>query len=736
MSRKLGVQMITVILAFLFIITAIPNIVQSAPPITQENIIVDITGNGDFTSINDAINNADITDIVLIKKGVYNEHDLVIDQKISIIGEDSTNTIINCSGNIAFTVTSSYVDISNINLINTGEFAITIQPGSIGCTITNCIINTLNKGVAIDIRSSYNTISDCNLIGFDNSKQGVKIHGSNNIVKNCDLQDFSNGVLIILNSNSNQIINCNIINNENAIDIRANSNDNIITGNNIYSNLQSIKILDNSNNNHVYLNNFWKNDVDAIDENNNSWDNENKGNYWDKYRGIDANGDGIGDTPYIISTEKTDRYPLISFILPDIVTYPSNVKIITSKSDNTPSFTWGSSIYNKGIDGYYVKIDNDAELFVGNVNTWTTTKTQSDGVHKFYIRAESTDNKTSNYSVITFSIGTSIIDTDGDGWSDQEEGQYGTDPNNSDNYPEDIDNDHIPDLVDTDDDNDGYSDELELSYGTNPLDPNSYPIDTDKDDIPNNDSPDGKYKGDADDDNDGLTDVIETELKTNPTNALDANRIFISGKEFFLLDVTQNGIYDILYNPVSKDKTAVEKHNNSYLIDINGDNKWDYLYNTADGSITSYIEEQVFSLIIWVVSILVVIILIILIIYYIKRKQLVIFEVIKKPERVIEKPLIEKPLKILVGKKTETVEMIDQTKTLLQHIQKNAEVYIKELQQIEKQFFETKELPAEEIKTPQDEKEKNMIVDIHEIEWKVDKLLSSLDDKDKNQKKV
>jgi hypothetical protein len=41
------------------------------------------------------------------------------------------------------------------------------------------------------------------------------------------------------------------------------------------------------------------------------FDNGEVGNYWSNYVGEDANGDGVGDTPYIIDENRSDHYPLM-----------------------------------------------------------------------------------------------------------------------------------------------------------------------------------------------------------------------------------------------------------------------------------------------------------------------------------------------------------------------------------------------------------------------------------------
>jgi len=46
----------------------------------------------------------------------------------------------------------------------------------------------------------------------------------------------------------------------------------------------------------------------------NVWDNgySSGGNYWSDYTGQDSDGDGVGDTPYVIDAENKDNYPFIN----------------------------------------------------------------------------------------------------------------------------------------------------------------------------------------------------------------------------------------------------------------------------------------------------------------------------------------------------------------------------------------------------------------------------------------
>jgi hypothetical protein len=48
-----------------------------------------------------------------------------------------------------------------------------------------------------------------------------------------------------------------------------------------------------------------------LSETRHSWDDGKEGNYWSDYNGADTNGDGLGDTPYVVDILNQDRYPLM-----------------------------------------------------------------------------------------------------------------------------------------------------------------------------------------------------------------------------------------------------------------------------------------------------------------------------------------------------------------------------------------------------------------------------------------
>ena len=124
---------------------------------------------------------------------------------------------------------------------------------------------------------------------------------------------------------------------------------NEILENNINNNNRGIRIY-NSIYNTIYFNNFKNNALNVLYLISytvwvNSWNSEKKilytyngnnftnylGNYWENYMGIDADNDGIGDTPYVIGEIYSDNYPLMepieNYIFIEIIE-PSNGRII------------------------------------------------------------------------------------------------------------------------------------------------------------------------------------------------------------------------------------------------------------------------------------------------------------------------------------------------------------------------------------------------------------------------
>ena len=207
------------------------------------------------------------------------------------------------------------------------------------------------------------------LQGNQSGVTGILVYRDNTTIKNMHISQYGTGIL--LSSQNNTIIECKITQNSNGISMDSSANQRLI-GNSILDNDQGIRIsgishtpnldenkisynnltsntfgiiivrspensiIKNNNimDNYVginlksssgifYSNNFLRNSehtrVDyLIDEDESpsvcTWDNSTAGNYWDDYLGVDENQDGIGDTPYRITQNNQDNYPLMTSI--------------------------------------------------------------------------------------------------------------------------------------------------------------------------------------------------------------------------------------------------------------------------------------------------------------------------------------------------------------------------------------------------------------------------------------
>jgi len=299
------------------------------------------SGPGNYTRIQDAIDNASENDTAFVYNGTYFET-IQINKPLSLIGENENATIIWGDGNedvIHVIEYTHYVTISRFTLISETLIGaldgIRLGYSNSFIDISFCKIIGQYDGIALQ-HSSHSIVSHCNItlsdncgitsisnetkivdcVFSDNSNPSIVLSGYNNFIQNCSMFQSANNGGLYLSSASNNTITNNVIfgNQDHGIFLHGTSN-NLIIDNVIENNSVGIYCTWWKNQlNQIFHNNFIGNDINAIDETmNNSWDNGKEGNYWDDYNGSDTNDDGIGDTPYNISGsgENQDCYPLM-----------------------------------------------------------------------------------------------------------------------------------------------------------------------------------------------------------------------------------------------------------------------------------------------------------------------------------------------------------------------------------------------------------------------------------------
>jgi parallel beta-helix repeat protein len=327
--------------------SAVDNIKKTSKPISNGNILyVGGNGTGNYTKIQDAINNASNGDTVFVYNGTYYEN-VVIDKSINLIGEDRNSTIIDGVGiGNVITITDDNTLLKNFTIQNGGYYPFyalvkitsnnnTISNNTVihafhGIWLNNSDLNDVSGnyitlsgygGICLKDHSEYNIISK-NIIYDAGGGGGIQFEGSNNntIIDNY-VSDTQTGIQIG-DSSINTIEKNTLFNNSIGLYL-TNSYNNFFNYNTIETNNNYGVFIYDSNNNVIYHNNFINNSHNALDYGNNTWDDGylSGGNYWSDYNGTDnyhgpnqdiPGSDGIGDTSYNISQNlNQDRYPLM-----------------------------------------------------------------------------------------------------------------------------------------------------------------------------------------------------------------------------------------------------------------------------------------------------------------------------------------------------------------------------------------------------------------------------------------
>ena len=176
---------------------------------TGNTLYVGGTGDGNYTTIQDAIDNASDGDTVFVYNGVYNESIRIETANISLIGENKELTIIDRNWqDYGVSLHENGFYMFNFTIMNS-SFGIILSKSDI--TLENNIIKFNDIGIVCCFSSKNRTI-EMNDISYNSI--GIQLDfGGGNLVTNNTISNNEVGIKIGRGGSSNKIIRNNITNN-------------------------------------------------------------------------------------------------------------------------------------------------------------------------------------------------------------------------------------------------------------------------------------------------------------------------------------------------------------------------------------------------------------------------------------------------------------------------------------------------------------------------------------------
>lgn len=276
------------------------------------SIIVSRDGSADFTSITEAISQAQTNDIIFVRNGIYKEH-VTVNKTLQLIGEKPQYTIIDGSGSDSvLRITADNVSVSGFTIKNSGskstyyEMDAGIDINASFVKISQC--TCLNNTVGIQMKECTENTVDHNIL--TNNSYGLFLYFSfsNKLSNNTINSNSDYGCYLYSGSKKNTILDNQFYTNRYGLRIK--SEQNHVKKNLFQENNQGIWICCGAKNNIIFLNTFVNNSGVHADDNFNAnqWYHPNLGgNYWSDYTGDDSDGDGFGEKTYIVDQSSSHR---------------------------------------------------------------------------------------------------------------------------------------------------------------------------------------------------------------------------------------------------------------------------------------------------------------------------------------------------------------------------------------------------------------------------------------------